>query len=498
MNQNSESQYILSSKASIISFGTFAISFSHLIAAVVLSYTISKAEYGAFRQVWLIYRTMIPILTLGLPYSINYFIPQMKTPHQKAINLQTYLILAVSGFILSLLFFFGAPLIGIWFNNPSLKGLLQIFSLVPLLTFPTLYYQNLFVCLNKAVLATKLSLLMALGYFVSITIPVLLGYSVKEIFISFTAYSLIQLILVSILIFRPFNTIKIQWTKPLIRKQLKYAIPIGLAAVVGILNRQLDKFVISSMFSVSQFATYVNGAFEIPLIGILTGSVTAVLMPEFVKLWHDQNRDDLMKIWHSAIRKVALILYPVMFFQIAYAPEIMTVLFSYKYLDSAVIFRIYSLALLVRITNFGMVLLSLGLSAIVLRYSILTFLLNIVLNIFLLKTIGFAGPAIATVIVIFSMNFLQLKRIGSEIKIPMRDIFPWIKLLHLFLLSFLTAASVYFIKGIFPFKGNLLILLQGGVLFCVFFLILGLALKILTRQDILMPVHIIRGIMKNK
>ena len=119
MTENMESNYSLSSKASIISLGTFAIALAHLIAAAFLSYSMSKTEYGAFRQVWLVFHTIIPILTLGLPLSINYFIPQMKARDQKALHLQTFLILTLTGFIVSLLFFFCAPLFSLWFNNPG-------------------------------------------------------------------------------------------------------------------------------------------------------------------------------------------------------------------------------------------------------------------------------------------------------------------------------------------------------------------------------------------
>ena len=498
MTEFIESNNSLSSKASIISFGQLALSLSHLMAAAFLSYSLSKEDYGVFRQVWLVFHTMIPILTLGLPLSINYFIPQMKARDQKALHLQTFLILTLTGFIVSLLFFFGAPLFSLWFNNPSLTGLFRIFSLVPLLTFPTLYYQNLFVCLNKPLLAAKLSLMMAAGYLVSIVIPVLLNGSIKEIFISFTAYSFFQLIIVSSLLFRPFKNIKIQWSTSLIKKQLIYAVPLGLTAVVGILNKQLDKFVISSFFSTEQFATYINGAFEIPLIGILTGSVTAVLMPEFVRLWYNKDKEAMIKIWHSAIRKVALILYPVMFFLIAFAPEVLTLLFSSKYLDSTLVFRIYTLGLLMRITNFGMVLLSMGLSRIVFRYALWTFGLNIVLNIVLIKTIGFAGPAIATVAIIFIINYLQLRRIGIEADIPLKRLFPWRNLLELIFLSFTAAAAVFLLKSLLNFDKQIFSLILGGILFCLIFSILGILAKIVSQKDLRMPFQILKGIFKNR
>jgi len=336
---------------------------------------------------------------------------------------------------------------------------------------------------------------MALGYLSSAVIPVLFGYSVKGIFICFNIFSFIQLIIVSLLIFHPFKKLKMDWNKALLMKQLKYAVPIGLTAIVGILNKQIDKFVISSLFSVSQFATYVNGAFEIPLIGIITGSVTAVLMPEFVRLWHKRDVSGLILIWHSAIRKIALIMFPVMCFLIVFAPEFLTLLFSQKYLNSAGIFRIYLLSLIVRITNFGMLLISIGLPSIVLRYSVYSLVLNIGLNFALIKTIGFPGPAVATVIVTFTMAFLQLKKISKEIEIPFKKIFPWKTLLHLLIIALTASGILYIAKLAQPVKSQIMSLIMGSVLYYLLFFILGISSKVLSKKDIALPVKIINGIL---
>lgn len=490
--------YRLSTKAAVISFGQLSTTLSHLAVAVILSYSLSKSDYGSYRQVWLLYRTLIPILTLGLPISINYFFPKLESSGQKIQNLQTYLLLAVLGLLLSSILFFCAPLFSAWFNNQRLTEFLRIFSLIPLLTFPTLYYQNLFVCLDKTVLVVKISLFMALGYFGSCIIPILLGYSIKEIFIIFSVFSFLQLLIVSYFMFRPFEKLKIEWKNTFFFEQLKYSFPIGLTLTVGILSKQLDKLVISSYFSPDQFATYINGAFELPLIGILTGSITAVLMPEFVKLVHTKDINELIRIWHSAIRKVALIIFPVMFFLLIFAPEFLTLLFSQKYAASSSIFRIYLLALPHRITNYGMILLSLGLSSLVLRYSIYMLTFNLGLNFALIHLLGFSGPAIATLIVVNFINFAQLNIISKKLSIPFRDIFPWLALGKILIVSSGTAGIIYIAKLLVPFQNNILLLFSAGILFCIIFFIIGFSLKFLNKNDLQIPIKILNDIWRKK
>ena len=50
------------------------------------------------------------------------------------------------------------------------------------------YYQNLFVCLDNPVLATKISLLSSFFYFISIVIPLELGHSISYMIYCLTIF----------------------------------------------------------------------------------------------------------------------------------------------------------------------------------------------------------------------------------------------------------------------------------------------------------------------
>ena len=107
--------------------------------------------------------------------------------------------------------------------------------------------------------------------------------------------------------------------------------------MVGLMSRSVDKVVVSSMCTPEQFAVYVNGAIDIPLIGILTGSVNAVLLPEIVELYKRGQAREALLLWQRAAVKCSLILLPAMCFLFAMAPEVMRVLFSDAYAASAIL-----------------------------------------------------------------------------------------------------------------------------------------------------------------
>ena len=488
----------LTSKAGVISFSRLLVSLSSFFAAMILSRYLTKNDYGSYRQTWLIYHTLMPLFLLGLPLSVNYFIPQKSKSEQKAFNLQTYLLLVSSGFIFSLILFISAPLISSLFNNPLLTQVLRIFSCIPLLALPAMYYQELLICLNKPRLVAILSSILSLFQFSAIVIPVLFGLGLTTIFSVLIFFYICRLILISYSIFKPFSAITINRQGSSISHQLKYSIPIALSTIIGSLTLQIDKFNIASFFSTANFAIYANGAFQIPLVGIITGSVAAVLMPEFVRLYQKKNKERLIATWHSSIRKIALIIFPIMFFLLFFATEFITLLFSEDYVDSVIIFRIYLLALPVRITNFGMILLAIGLSSLIFRYAVCTLLLNIVLNYVFIETIGFLGPAIATVFSIYLIGYLQLRKTSVTFELSIKDIFPWKILLHIAVISGGVASLLFFIKIYFFRDAGITSLFIGAILFSLLFFAGGIKTKLITNDDLKMPLRFFREICQFK
>ncbi|HHV72571.1 MAG TPA: polysaccharide biosynthesis protein [Clostridia bacterium] len=411
----------------VIAFGKIVVSTSSLGSGMLLSRYLSLEDYGTYRQVLLIYNLLFPILTTGISNSVNYYLPQLAKEKQKTFLCQTYFILMVLGFAFSALLFWGADLISLYFNNPALKGCLQIFSLVPLLTMSTSFYQNYFICLGKAFLSSFLSIgtaLLRLGF---ILFSVFKLGTLTSIFQFLAIYSALEFGIITYFLYREAEGIKLDYKRWSFKKQLKFAFPISLSSVVGTLTKQVDKIIISSSFSTSMYAVYANGAVEIPLIHILTGSAMAVLMPEFVRLLQQGEKKKLVASWHNSINQLGLILLPCMVFLYAFSNEAMSILFSNKYLASVPVFRVYLFTLPMRVTIFGSVLLALGRPKSILKYSLYTLVANLFLSLLLVKKLGFLGPAWATVAVIYLMDFFQLREIARQLGLGFRQVFPWLQ-----------------------------------------------------------------------
>jgi O-antigen/teichoic acid export membrane protein len=222
-----------------------------------------------------------------------------------------------------------------------------------------------------------------------------------------------------------------------------------------------------------ELAYYTNAGKELPLT-FVAAAFTAVLMPQMVRLLKKQKNQDAVALWGVSIEISYLFICFFVAACFAFAPQIMTILYSEKYLPGVQVFRIYSLVLLLRVTYFGMVLNSTGKTKLIFWSSVLSLGLNVALNYLLYLLLGFIGPAVATLLSITLVNLVQLVFTSRIIKVPFSRIFPWKKLLLYTLLNAAWGAIAYVLVCAFKLgtdaKSIVLCILMGGVigiLYCV-------------------------------
>ena len=474
------------------SFNTFIVTLGRsverivlLVSTIILSRYLSQDDFGTYRQVFLITGLMITMFTFGIPHSINYFLPQFSKEKQKSFIIQTMIFQIGIGFFSAIILWFGADIISNSFHNPVLKRFLRLMVLYPLFFLPVTSYSNIFICINKAKLSGILSPILGLIKLSFILLVVFLKLSVEFFFIAIILFSVIQFILILFLILKHFFRIKIRLSFENFIEQIKFAIPIGLASILGIIIVKVDQLMISSFFSVEQYATYSIGTLEIPFINILTVAAMAVLTPFLVQQYRNKRIDLFINKWNNSILKIGYIIFPVSIFFIFFSEETIILLYSEKYAVSALIFKIYLFRLFVKITFFGHILLALGKAKIIFIYTLITLIINIILNFLFINIFGFIGPAIATVIAAFLISFLQLKKISQILEIKLSKIWPWSKL---FLILFISIICGY-ISSLFKLLeiNEILSLMFGGIFFLSSYLIIT---QHLLKKYILLPIRI--------
>jgi O-antigen/teichoic acid export membrane protein len=456
---------------------------SMIVLFALLSHMLAAAEYGTFRQIWLLNRNSLNIFAVGIGLSIYYFIPRIPVHERRPFAIQSGLILTALGMVLSAALVFGAEPIARLLNNAELAPLLRIFGLYPLLVLPTTLAESLLLSLERTGLLSLYYVVDRVGLVLVAAVAALWSGQLSVVFLALLAYGALELLGCTFLlraVLRDEASGPPVWR---VREQLAFALPSGLANLADVVNAEIDKLITSMWFTAARFAVYANGAFEVPFFGVIVGSVSAVMLPRYARAYQAGDRPTVVALWHESVSRIATLLVPATVYLFIGATALIPLLFSDKYADSALIFRIYLLALLPKLAWYGPMLVAMGHNRAPLYGSVAAIVCNAVLALVLVRSVGLAGPAIASVVVAHGLLAYYLYLLARGLDLSWHRALPFGRLARVFAISLVAGAAAYpvFTRAAL---GPLLQLVIGGVLFSVALVALYLWAGLLDMKDI--------------
>lgn len=401
-------------KVFALSFGKALTSVIGVISAMILTRLLSVEDYATYRQTLLVFSFMVPILTLGLPDSIYFFLGNEQERKRGLVNDNLFL-LFIMGALYAIFIFAGGN--QIWanrFNNPQLVETLKIFAPYAIFTLPLATISATLVVQNKVTTLTIFNIISRVFLFLFVVIAAFLFKDVLYIVSAEVISSALVFISILILIYKNLANDNAKVSKSGMWKILKYSVPLGLSALLGTLSVQLNQVIVSSMSSPVQYAIYANGTTEIPVIGMITGSIATIILVEMRQLIAAGKSDEALILFRKAALKSAPILIPLMFFLLIMSKQFIEVIYSAKYSESVQFFRIYLLILPARIIYYSSALLAFGLSKKVLFRSIFSLIFNALLTIIMVYIIGTMGAIIAYIAVVYLWDVSYNFRILSQ------------------------------------------------------------------------------------
>lgn len=439
----SENSISLKKEASLLTISKAANLLITMATSMLLSRFRSLEEYGTYSQLSLVLNLITTLCMLGIPNAINYFYPRAENTEERRGFLQTFFNLntflsIIAGIVMAVC----VPIMVWYFENESIYGFYYFAILMPWAKITIQERGNLFVAANK----TKVLIWHTIANSVSLLGIIILTKLLDRNFQFYMVLYVIVELFFALGVYYQAHQIAgrldfyINWK--LCRNILVFSIPIGLSDMVSTISREVDKLMIGGFLDTEALAIYTNSAREIALTVIST-SFIAVLMPKLSKLIKDRKTSEAVEIWKSTTSFTYIFMCFGVTALIVFAPQVITILYSDKYLPGTGVFRIYSLVLLWRTAYFGTMLSLHGETKKILYCSIASMLLNVILNFVLYVTVGFCGPAWSTFISIGVVDLLQLKLSAGIIGIPVSKLFPWMDLFKISLINTLFGCGVY-------------------------------------------------------
>ena len=126
----------------------------------------------------------------------------------------------------------------------------------------------------------------------------------------------------------------------MLRDQLSYAIPLGAAGILMIVQTDLHNYFVSNHFGPARFAVYSLGTLQLPLMGLLQEAANSVLITRVSSLQKRGDHREIVLLLARAARKLAAVYFPVYVFLMLAGREFIRVLFTSRFADSWPIFAL--------------------------------------------------------------------------------------------------------------------------------------------------------------
>lgn len=416
------------SKVFSLSLAQGVLTLSGVVSSMVFTRLLSKEDYATYLQTFLAYDFVTPLLTLGIPSALYYFLPN--EPRGKKVVTEVMLLLLLMGSVYSLFMLCGGTsLLAKRFSNPALTETLPWLNAYPLYTFPVACLSAILVVNDKVLLNSRYNVLTGLALTLLTIVATVIGHNY--------AYPLAVKIAFPLLMFPLALYFAFRYTAGAFEvpeasnmwKILKFSVPLGMASIFASLALQLSNVIVSSFCPPGDYAIYAVGAREIPLISAITGSVAVVIMADMAKQIKDGKREEALQLFNKGTTATSMLLMPIMVFLFVFGDSFIHILFSQSYSNSIIPFRIYLLYLPIRIAQYNSVYIAFGQSRAVLFRTTLHMLLTVLFCVCFVWLFGYWGAALGAILASYLWAVpYNIVKLSESFQCKKREVLPFSKI----------------------------------------------------------------------
>ena len=317
---------------------TLAFSFT-LVLPLLLVRRLSQEDFGLYKQIFLVVNTAFTLLPLGLGMSAYYFLPrEPQRQPQVVFNIFLFLFI-VSATFCSVIILFPSLLLRL-FNSGEVAAFAPLIGFVVVTWITSSLLEVIAIARQEFRLATLVVILSQLSKAALMLGAVAFFGSVRSLLYAALLQGVVQTAVLVFYLrsrFGPFWR-RFDWT--LWRVQLAYALPFGFASMLLRSQTELDNYFVSYQFGPAAYAIYAVGCFELPLLGLLAESISAVTIPRVSALQKAGARQEIVELLARVTRKLSLVLLPLYVLLLVVGREFITFLFTEQYAGSWPIFAL--------------------------------------------------------------------------------------------------------------------------------------------------------------
>lgn len=425
----------LTDKAGFVIIGNVLTRVNTFALLIILARMLSKDDYGTYSQLVMVGTLAYAFFSCSVSDSIYFFLPQLEGAQKKVFVLQTICILLMLGVIAGGTTWLMSDYLALKFNNPEIVRYLPVYSFYVVFWIANDYILHLLIASDRLRISVVVGFLDTLTNMLSMIIPVLLGKGLYYSFVSISIVAAIKFAIYVLFVMIDMRHIRFAPAKGLLLQQFKYFFPLTLSLWIEGVSSQVGKIIISLFYPPAIFAIYAVGSVRIPIWQVLTKSTNAVLRVKFTELSLSGDYEQILRIWAQSIRKLNLIVLPLVFMMLAGSRHFIDILFTAEYSESVTVFRILLFCYLFSGISTSLIPVSFGRTHIITIGSVLSILINLFFSVVLLKVLGYMGPAIATVMAYYVVSLYYLFKTRTMLGVTMSKLLPWSMIVKFLLIN---------------------------------------------------------------
>lgn len=468
-----ENEGKIGTSALILTVSKFVVLALSMVTTMLLSRFRTLEEYGTYSQMLLTSGLVVSLFSLGLPNSVNYFLARAENAEEKNRFLSVYYTLnTIIGVLIGVVMSLAAPAIEKYFNNPMIKQFVFFIVIYPWTNITISGLDNVLVVCDKNKKLLVFRFLHSLSVVLAVLLAVICELSFRQYIFIYISVEVLFAVIVYAIVSNVVGRISFFLDREFIKKIFVFSIPIGLAMSLGTINIELDKLMVGRVFGTENLAVYTNSAKVLP-VNIITASLNAVVLPKIVRCIKNDKYKEAIELWGNASLFSFIILSVFSSIFIVLAEEIISILYSEKYLAGTGVFMVINGTLFTSFTYFGMVLNATGKTKFILYSSIISLLVNIILNTLFMFLFGMIGAAIATVVSVSVIAMVQLIYSAKCLNVKVKDLMPWKKFMLCIIFCGIITYVCWLLKNIIAVYFNIYILciVLGFVFVMLYFIV---------------------------
>jgi len=306
---------------------------------LILVRHLSQTGFGVYKQLFLLVSSAMTILPFGFVMSGFYFLPRHPTRRPRvAFNILLFHV-AVGG-LAALVLLWQPALLETLFHDPTLAALGGPVAIVVFLMVAFSFLELIALANADVQAASLLIVVLTLTKAALLVGAALVFASIEALVYAAIVQGLLQAAILLWYLNSRFPGFRRGPDWPLMRAQLVYAMPLGTAATLSIVQGDLPSYFIAHYFDAATYAIYAVGCFQLPFLSILSESVGSVMIPAVSRLQMEGKASDIVQLSARLMRVMAAIHFPLCVFLLVAGRELLTVLFTVRYADSWPIFAI--------------------------------------------------------------------------------------------------------------------------------------------------------------